>query len=257
MIGVCRNTTLGMVITVLFTGCMADQPIECEPIAGSEGKLCREYRYENDASVGYVQYTYQGDTAIDQSHFDPFHSLRKTETRSYWDGQLRSKVERFADGSRVVRSYNYLPSDSLECIVFGMVDSTVCFDYDGLDRRILETHAIGDVVTRSTEFRYFEDEDRLYRVSFRDANDSITEYRNHIYFFDGTVRIEHFSSNHTFLGHAVENWTTDGRLLQWQFSDTTGVVIETKVWLYDAHGRLVERISQRAFSNSRSLFLYH
>jgi YD repeat-containing protein len=252
-----RNTALGTAVAALMAGCMADQPVECEPVVGAEGKLCREYRYENGNSVGYVQYAYRGDTAIDLSHFDPFHSLRKTETRSYWEGQLRSVAERFADGSRVVRSYSYLPGDSLECIVFGMVDSTVCFGYDALHRRIRETHATGDTVTRSIDYRYFEDEDRLYRISFRDASDSITEYRNHIYFFDGTVRIEHFAGEHTFLGHAVEQWAPDGRLLSRRFSDTTGTVTATAEWRYDPQGRLTERISQEAFRSVRSILLYH
>jgi len=257
MIARWRNISVGIALLTVLAGCMTDQPVECEALTGLEGELCREYRFENGTSVGYVQYAYRGDTAIDLSHFDPFHSLKKTETRSFWLGQLRSVVERYPDGSRVVRSYYYLPNDSLECIVFGMVDSTVCFSYDGMGRPVRETYVIGDVVTRSIEYRYFEDEDRLYRISFLDANDSITEYRNHIYFFDGTVRIEHFTGDNVFIGHAVERLRADGKLSARQFSAADGVVSENTEWSYDALGRLIERSSIKAFSNTRTIFLYH
>jgi hypothetical protein len=252
-----QNIAFVITMLTLMAGCTADQPVECEPADGLEGKLCREYRFENGTSVGYVQYAYRGDTAIDLSHFDPSHSLRKTETRSFWEGQLRSVVERFPDGSRVVRSYNYLPNDSLECIVYGMVDSTVCLDYDDIQRAVRKTYVAEGQLTRSIEYRYFEDEDRLYRISFLDANNSIIEYRNHIYFFDGTVRIEHYSGNNTFIGHAVERFRADGKLSSRQFSDSDGVASENTEWVYDAIGRLVERSSIKAFSNERTVFLYH
>lgn len=221
------------------------------------GKLCREYRFTNDSPIGYLEYAYRGDSAIDISTYDAQANLQKTSTERYEGGQLRTVVERFGSNNRLVRSYNYLNSGLLECIVFGAVDSVECYTYDPEGRMTLVQSLADSVKLRATEYRYFVDEDRLYRIYFYDGNDSLLEYRNHEYFLDGRVRIDHFAGDHRFLGHAVEERTADGRLLSSRFTAPDLVITHRVQCSYDVSGRLTERNATRPFGNERSVWMYH
>lgn len=247
-----------MILSAMMSaGCQEDVLVPCDKgDAVLSGLLCREYRFSNGIPVGYLEHTYRGDTAIDISVYDTQAILRKTSTERYHDGLLRTVVERFDNGSRQVRSYNY-GDGHLDAIVFGAVDSVQSYTYDALGRLSVVVVQAGDVRLRSTEHRYFVDEDKLYRLNFYDGNDSLLEYRNHEYFLDGRVRIDHYTSGHAFLGYTLELWTSDGRLLSSQFTAPDQAITHRVILTYNAHGLLTERTETRPFFSDRSVFMYH
>lgn len=247
-----------MGMLMLLFGCQPDALLPCEEDdAELSGLLCREYRFSNGSPVGYLEYAYRGDSAIDISTYDTQGILKKTATERYEGGLLRTVVERFSSESRVVRSYNYSVTGLLDCIVFGAVDSTQCHTHD-TQGRITEVRWQADsLLLRATEYRYFEDEDRLYRVYFRDGNDSITEYRNHTYFLYGRVRIDHFTGQHVFLGHTVEERTPDGRLISSRFMAPDQTLTHLTYCTYDADGRITERGSTHPFGSEQNVYMYH
>jgi len=253
-----RFSLLAALIPLLFIGCQPDVLLPCEESeAILNGKLCREYRFTNGSPIGYLEYAYRGDTAIDINTYDTQAILQKTSTERYDAGQLRTVVERFGSDNRLVRSYNYLNSGLLDCIVFGAVDSAECYTYDPQGRVTLVQSLADSVKLRATEYRYFEDEDRLYRIIFYDGSDSLLEYRNHEYFLDGRVRIDHFAGDHSFLGHAVEMRAIDGRLLSSRFTAPDQTITHRTECSYDANGRLIERTAARPFGSERSVWMYH
>jgi len=253
-----RFSLLAALIPLLFIGCQPDVLLPCEQSNQEwSGLLCREYRFRNGSPIGYLDYTYRGDSAIDISTYDTQAILQKTSTERYDAGQLRTVVERFGSDNRLVRSYNYSNSGLLDCIVFGAVDSSECYTYDAQGRvRLMEWYA-DTLRLRATEYRYFEDEDRLYRINFYDGSDSLLEYRNHEYFLDGRVRIDHFAGDHSFLGHEVEMRTMDGRLLSSRFTAPDQSITHRTECSYDANGRLIERTATRPFGSERTVRMYH
>lgn len=224
---------------------------------GLSGKLCREYRHANGSPVGYLEYSYFGDTVIDINTFDTEGILRKTTTQRFNNGLLQAVVERFENGDRTVSSYYYDSNDSLECIVFGAADSTECIFYDERARRIRMERRAGEVPIRAIGYRYFEDEDRLFRVSYFTSTDSLVEYRDHEYFIEGKLRIDHFSSDHSFLGHTLEVRGADGRLLSTQFTAPDQALTYKATFTYDARGYLTDRTIVHSFISERTVYLYH
>jgi len=252
------KSLLSILMPLLLMGCGPDVLLPCEEgDAELSGLLCREYRYVNGSPIGYLEYAHRGDSAIDISTYDTQAILQKTSTERYSNGQLRTVVERFSNGSRVVRSYNYLSNDSLECLVFGAADSTEYFLYDEMGRRSRAERRTGETLTGAVDYRYFEDEDALYRITMRNGMDSILEYRNHEYFTDGRVRIEHFGADHAFKGYTLRQWTADGQLLTSYFTDPEMVTTERLEFIYDAQGRPTERIAKGTSGSDRSVFMYH
>lgn len=253
-----RFSPLAALFPLLLIGCRPDVLLPCDQTdLEFSGLLCREYRFSNGNPIGYLDYTYRGDSAIDISTYDTHSMLQKTATERYADGQLRTVVERFGNDNRLVRSYNYSNSGLLNCIIFGAADSSECYFYDAQDRvRMVEWRA-DTLRLRATEYRYFADEDLLYRLNFFDETDSLVEYRNHEYFLDGRVRIDHFTGGHVFLGHAVEQRNAEGSLLTSRFTAPDQVVTNRIDYTYDAHGRITERNSIRTFNSERSVFMYH
>ncbi len=240
-----------------ISGCGEDALVPCDEHAEWSGLLCREYRFGNNVPVGYLEYSYKGDSVIDITTNDTEGRLQKTATERYSGGLIRTVVERFEGGQNLVRSYNYLSNDSLECIVFGAADSSECYGYDAQGRRSSVVMWHGSEKVRSVDYRYFVDQDRLYRLNFYDGNDSLLRYWNHEYFLDGRIRIDVFTGQNSFLGHYVQNWTADGRLLNAQFTAPDQAITERTDLTYDADGRLTERNVSGPFVQSRLVYMYH
>lgn len=246
-----------LLVMLLLSGCAEDALVPCSENDGPAGALCREYRFDNGSPVGHWEYTYRGDSAIDIEVFNTAGRVVRTVTERYEGGLLRTVVQRSGDGRSVVSSHHYLSNDSLELIVHGGVDSTVCFTYDAEGRRSrIEVHH-GPVRVRATEYRYFVDQDRLYRVHFYDGNDSLLRYWNHEYFLDGRVRIDVYTAEHRSVGHYVQDWSADGRLLSSRFTEPDQTISRKLNLTYDAVGRLTERSETGPYLNLRTVYMYH
>jgi len=241
---------------MVFSSCGVDEIIPCSADAMHSGKLCREYRFSNGNPVGYVEYFYSGDTAIDQTFFDNDGNPVKSITERYSNGLLQAKVERLENGTTTVGSYHYLSNDSLECIVFGAVDSSHCLSYLN-NKRVRFEHFHGESRVRYQEYRYYEDDGRLFRISYFNQNDSLIHYRTYDYYFGGIVRINYANSNHVTLGYTVLDFSENHYLESSQFTDTTGQITNRLEQVYDASYRLSESIEESAFGTSRILFMYN
>ena len=249
-------STLGLIFMMVFSSCGVDEIIPCSADAMHSGKLCREYRYSNGNPVGYVEYSYSGDTIIDRTFFDNDGNLVKSITERYSNGLLQAKVERLENGTTTVGSYHYLSNDSLECIVFGAVDSSHCLSYLK-NKRVRLEHFHGESRVRYQEYRYYEDDGRLFRISYFNQDDSPIQYSTYSYYFGGIVRIDYANSSFEPLGYEVLNFSEEKYLETSQFTDTTGQITNRLDQVYDASNRLSESIEESTFRTSRILFLYN
>jgi hypothetical protein len=250
------NNTLVLIFVLVFSSCGVDEIIPCSADAMHSGKLCREYRYSNGTPVGFVDYSYSGDTIIDRTFFDNDGNLVKSITERYSNGLLQAKVERFETGITIVGSYHYLSNDSLECIVFGPADSSQCLSYVN-GKRVKVEYFHGESRKRYQEYRYYEDDERLFRISYFNQDDSLVQYHSYSYYFGGIVRIDYASSSHTPLGYTVLNFSDEQFLETSQFTDTTGQITHRLEQVYNASNRLSESIEESTFGTSRILFMYN
>jgi hypothetical protein len=250
------NNTLVVIFVLVFSSCGVDEIIPCSSDAMHSGKLCREYRYSNGSPVGYVEYSYSGDTTIDQTFFDNDGNLVKSITERYSNGLLQAKVERLENGTTTVGSYHYLSNDSLECIVFGAADSSQCLSYVN-GKRVKVEYFHGESRNRYQEYRYYEDDARLFRISYFNQNDSLIQYRTYGYYFGGIVRIDYANSSFEPLGYEVLNFSDEQYLESSQFTDTTGRITHRLEQVYDASNRLSESIEESTLGTSRILYLYN
>jgi hypothetical protein len=250
------NSTLVLIFIVVFSSCGVDEIIPCSADAMHSGKLCREYRYSNGSPVGYVEYSYSGDTILDRTFFDNNGNLVKSITERYSNGLLQAKVERLENGTTTVGSYHYLSNDSLECIVFGAADSSQCLSYIN-GKRVNVEYFHGEFRVRYQEYRYYEDDGRLFRISYFNQDDSLVHYRTYDYYFGGIVRIDYANPNHAHLGFEVLNYLDEQYLETSQFTDTTGRITHRLEHVYDENKRLSESMEESTFGTSRILYLYN
>jgi|GEM_PF-995688 len=250
------NKTLVLIFVLVFSSCGVDEIIPCSADAMHSGKLCREYRYSNGNPVGYVEYSYSGDTIIDQTFFDNDGNLVKSITERYSNGLLQAKVERLENGTTTVGSYHYLSNDSLECIVFGAADSAQCLSYVN-GKRVKVEYFHGESRKRYQEYRYYEDDERLFRITYFNQNDSLIHYRTYDYYFGGIVRIDYANPNHVPLGNAVLKFSEEQYLESSQFTDMTGAMTHQLQNVYDTNKRLSESMEKSTLGTSRILYLYN
>lgn len=242
---------------ILLSACDQDALIPCQGDGDAQGRLCREYRFSNGVPVGYIDFTYRGDTMVEKSYFDQLGIVQSTVTERYAEGVLRSVSSRFESGTQVVSSYHYQPDDSLQMIVYGAVDSVVMFHYGPHGLRSRVEFLRSDTVHRAISYRYFEDEPRLYQTQYYSGADSLTEYRSREYFIQGKVRTDHFSPSHQFLGHTIEEWMDGQRLISSRFTAPDQTVTHTLVNTYDAQGRLSEAFETFPYGSDRSVYMYN
>ncbi len=241
---------------LILTSCGVDEIIPCSRDTMHSGKLCREYRYSNGNPVGYVEYSYSGDSTVNRTFFDSNDNLVKSSTERYSNGLLQAKVERLENGTTTVGSYHYLSNDSLECIVFGAADSSHCFSYLNYKRVRLE-HFHGASLVRYQEYRYYEDDGRLFRISYFNQDDSLIQYSTYSYYFGGIVRIDYANPNYVPLGNAVLKFSEEQYLESSQFTDTTGQITNRLECFYDSNNRLSESKEESTLGSSRILYLYN
>lgn len=249
-------------VTAILFGCFAiqscgaDELLPCDEDAALLGLLCREYRYENETPVGFVDFVYNKDSIVEQYLYDAQTILRKTVIERYEGGQLQTVAERYQNGLNIVSSYHYLSNDSLECIIFGAADSSTCFTYVN-GKRFKEEAYHGPDMVRYSEYRYYPQDGRLFRISRFDGNDSLLSYLDYDYFFGGIIRVDHYLGDHTFIGYEVTDMDVAGNVLSVQYADSSGAARWRLDNTYDADGRLTETNEIFPFGSHRSVFIYH
>lgn len=241
---------------LLVAGCETDLLVPCEESNGPAGRVCREYRYVDDASVGYVEYEYQGDSLCRSYFYDSQVRLKKTVTQRYENGRISSIAEQFTNGPSRVQTWHYLENDSLYRIVHGANDSVMELTYSE-GKRVGQAFFHNGELQRRTEFRYFQDDGKLYRISYYNAEDSLLSYRNHEYFSTGQQRVSYYTSTHQLVGRRVYRFSQLGLITSNEFTDAEGTVTYHATYIYDAAGKLTEAAAVELDQVSKQVYLYY
>jgi hypothetical protein len=249
--------TIFSLLLFFLVSCAPDELIPCSE-DGPSGELCREYRYYNDDPQGYVEFEYLGDSVV-SSLYDQHSILQKTIIERFEDGRIISVTSQYPDQGSVVGTYHYNEMDSLFLIVYGANDSSLQISYvDG--KRFRETRLIEEVMVGYIEYRYFQDDGKLYRKSLFDANDSLINYRNFDYFNTNGIeryRATEYSAEHELIGRRLFTFSQNGLISSMEYKLADGTVAETMGYLYDSAGKLTEQSGTSYSNTSKSVYLYH
>ncbi len=241
-------------VGIAFSACSTDGFVPCEK-EGTAGKLCREYRYLNDSPQGYVAFEHRGDSLQISDYYNQNLRLIKTIRQQFENGQTIVISEQYPNEDSRIQTWHYNEIDSLEQIVFGANDSVVQIDYlQG--KRNREAYLIGTELDRYFEYRYYQDDGKLYRINAYNAMDSLLSYRQFDYFSTGQNRVSFYTSEHKLTGRRVYN-SQNGLITSIQFTDTTGTVTERADYIYDAAFNLTEKTERKGDQTYKSVFLYY
>ena len=254
------SPTVRIIISILFlslASCTPDVLVPCDG-DGPSGKLCREYRYYEGSAQGYVEFEYEGDS-VTSTFYDRGNNLKKTVIERFSEERIASVTNQFPDAPSVVGTYHYNELDSLFLIVYGANDSSVNISYvDG--KRFTEHRVAGTDTISTKEFRYFQDNGVLYRISEYDENQYLITYRNFDYFTTGGIeqyRTTEYTSDHDLIGRKVYTFTQLGLISSMEYRLTDGTIAESMDYIYDSAGKLTEQSGQRFGNGSKSVYLYY
>lgn len=243
---------------LLLFGCEQDVLVPCNADLPT-GKLCREYRYYNDEPQGFVEFDHAGDSLQVSRIFDANSELAKTVIERFAEGRKTVITEQFPDGPSRVQSWNYNEMDSLSLIVYGANDSSLQITY-AEGKRLRETVLIDDVIVRYREFRYYQDDGMLYRISEFDGNDSLTFYSNYNYYNsngNAFTRVSRNTSENELVGRRLFTFSQLGLINSMEFRLANGTVVERMDYIYDGAGKLNEKLGQQYGNTSKSVYLYN
>jgi len=247
-----------ILLLVLLSACSEDALVPCRSEALT-GKLCRKYQYHNDQPQGFTEYEYQGDSVVVSNVYSTNSVLEETIIKRYKNGQLSVITEQFPSmGSRVeTRHYNEM--DSLVLVVYGANDSSVVFTYDK-GKRFRQIRIAGNDTMGYSEYRFYQDDGMLYRITEYDGNDSLRSYRNFDYFSgnDGTFyRATYYNAEHELIGRRRFGFSQNGLISSMEYRLADGTLAESKEYIYDSAERLTEESGQRYGNTSKSVYLYN
>lgn len=252
-----RNWLFIGLLSLLY-GCTEDVLVPCSSDQ-PPGRICREYRYFNNEPQGFVEFDHFGDSLLVSTIYNENSGVEKTIREQFDNGQLIAVTEQFPDRNSRVETWHYNEFDSLSLIIYGANDSVLHISYED-GKRFRESLLVNDAVAYYKEYRYFEDDGMLYRVSDYDADDSLLGYRNYDYFSgnEGSFyRTTHYTGNYELIGRTRYGFTQLGLISSMEFRLADGTLAASKTYIYDAAGKLIEEKGQRFNNSSKSVYLYH
>lgn len=249
-----KNSIL-ILLTALFASCQTDALLPCEN-EGPVGEICREYRYSDDAAIGYAEFEYETENSITENIYDHHSNLIKTIVEHFEDGKTVIIAEQYPDKESLVQSWHYNEIDSIHQIYFGGIDSLIEFTYEN-GKRLKDEYFHNGELDRWTSYRYYQDDGKLYRRSFYNAEDSLLRYENYQYFSTGLYRITYYTPSHQVTGRRVVGFSQLGLITSNEFTNALGVVTQNENYIYDVAGKLIERNGFNHSHSTKSVYLYY
>lgn len=247
-----------ILLLALLSACSEDVLVPCSSETLT-GKLCREYRYYNDEPQGFAEYEYQGDSVVFSNVYSTSSELQETIIRRYKNGQLSVITEQFPGMDSRVETRHYNEMDSLVLVVYGANDSSQVFTYDK-GKRFRQIRIAGKDTIGYSQYRYYQDDGMLYRITVYDGNDSLLSYRDFDYLSgnDGTFyRATYYTSEHELIGRRRFSFSQNGLISSMEYRLADGTLAESKEYIYDSAERLTEESGQQYGNTSKSVYLYN
>jgi len=228
----------------IFSACQVDKFSPCDANKGIPGMLCKEYHFQNDASIGYISYYYNdAGQAVRKDYLEPGGNLKMYTQITYDNGKLKKETSFNPDGKQIRETdYNYDNQENLSAIdnlEDGVQVSQKKFEYQGTYLSKESEFSNGSLENYIT-YQYFQDDNRLFKKSYYNAQHQLISYTTNEYFPNHITRNNHYAANNVFTGYDLTQADEEDLPLRFTSYNAQSNVMEYTDYEYDASGNLTK-----------------
>ncbi len=234
--------SLVFILSVLLASCSVDEFSPCDDVQGMEGLLCKEFRFENSASIGYLTYYYNSEKQLSRIDYKAVDGgLKKYDILTYENGKISVIRSYDAEGKLMEeKEYKYDALSNLSNVShiengvevaykqFEYTDTLLqkesCFNYNQLENY--------------TVYQYYNGETNIYRKSVYSASNELLSYTNIEYFVNNYERHNHYTGDHVFTGYDVYVFDANKNITRSSVYDFNGKLMSYIEYTYNASGQL-------------------
>lgn len=252
-----------ILIVTGISACGVDELSPCDNEPDMAGFLCKEYRFQNNTSIGYISYLYNKDGQVTRTDYNSTEGvLKKFITFEYENGKLKREASFEPDGDLLRETtYGYNNNNSLTDISNsenGVATTRKVFEYQNTFLT-KESEFSNEQLDNYITYQYFNDDNKLYRKNYYNAQNNLINYTTHEYYYNNIRRYNHYSAAHEFLGYDVEHLNANGDILKFTEYNDLGEISSVIEYEYNTLGQLNKSTNydgnEKALSHN--LYLYY
>jgi|GEM_PF-3861604 len=219
--------------------CSKDELLECDCGQDFIGKLCREYHFENNECIGFIDYSYDDNLKLVSEKYSNKQSVVKKIINYEYNskGQLAKKAEIYTDNylynNTIIYHYNFF--DSLSERILYQNNSVVyeeAIEYDSLKNKCLVTKKVADTIQSYKTYSYDSD-NKLWKIKSFQSSGSLIESFEYNYYYDNTMRINKYDSLTNFNGYELYRYNTSLQIIEKIIYDKDKILVNDDVFDYN------------------------
>jgi hypothetical protein len=234
---------------VFLASCRVDEFSPCDKQEGMEGLLCsmegllcKEIRFENSVSIGYLAYYYNPEKLLSRKDYKSIEGqLKKYDTFTYENGKL-SQEDSYDENGELLAQKKYFYNDLLNLSAVYFIENGVEVSYktyEYADSLLAKESTFSyNELENYTIYQYYNGETRLYRRSLYSAAGELLSYTEFEYFVNNFERHDHYTGSHAFTGYDVIILDENGNQIRSSVYNVEGTVISWIEYTYNQYGQL-------------------
>ena len=255
--------SLFILFSVFLASCSVDEFSPCDDAPGMEGMLCKEFRFENSASIGYLAYYYNSEKQLTRKDYKGNSGeLKKYDTFAYDNGNISVERSFDAEGKLLEeKEYQYdalLNLSNVYHIENGVEVAYKQFEYSDtlLQKESSFNHS---QLENYTVYQYYNGETNLYRKSVYSASNELLNYTNIEYFVNNFERHNHYTGNHSFIGYEVFVFDANKNITRLSVYDFSGKLLSYIEYRYNTSGQLdvTNEYDEEGKLRKNNQYIYH
>jgi hypothetical protein len=227
------------------------------------GKLCREYRFEKEVCIGYIDYSYNSDLQLTgKKFFSKEGKLKKSIFYEYANTLLIKESESYTDNQLLnnYSQYIYTVFDSIaekKEFCSGQEVNRIVYEYDSINLRKKESTFDHDTLINYTEY-FYDNENKLWKTIARNFDGGINQIRMYDYYDNLTLRITLYDSMTNFAGFELYRYNTENLLLEVDYHDKDNALETYDTYDYKEN-QLLKKSSYDNLNNriAYTVYKYH
>ncbi|NVO01414.1 MAG: hypothetical protein HXX09_01795 [Bacteroidetes bacterium] len=195
-------------ISFLFIlSCEKDEFPACNCGGNSSDKICSQYLFENDESIGYINFEYNSQHLLTKkSYFNKNGGIKKLSIFEY-SNKLLTKETVYKSNNSIdyIRLYTYNSYDSINsisCVRDDIEFSKITIEYNNERKRITQKEFEASTLKIKSAYEY-DSEGLLLKIKKYDGNDSLQSMNMYEFFLDNIIKIRNYGTEYSYLGNDV------------------------------------------------------
>jgi hypothetical protein len=207
-----------VLISFLFIlSCEKDDFPACNCEGSSTDKICSQYLFENNISLGYINFEYDNNNRlVKKSYFNNNNGVKKISYFEYANNKLtKETVYKSINSIDYIRLYNYNSYDSISSVICyrdSVEFSKITYDYNDARKKLLEKQYSNDNLITKNTYEYNTD-GVLLKIKTFDSNDSLQSLKMYSFFLDNITKITNYGSEYNYLGNDVFKYDDKNQII--------------------------------------------